>query len=164
MGFIWVLFAVTVKVIADGDIVVGSVHQVALLHENVTVQCQVMTNRSGQLNSTNAVFTWTFSPFNSSKTYSILRNSDNSSTSLQSSTGIKYYRPSWRDLVIISVDENDAGTYTCTTSSNVSDSADIYVLESSPECVKDNEGPVYVEGQTVSLNCSVGYYGTPIQP
>ena len=31
--------------------------------------------------------------------------------------------------------------------------------ETSPECVKDSEGPVYYEGQSVSLNCSVGYYG-----
>ena len=34
-----------------------------------------------------------------------------------------------------------------------------FFTESSPDCVMGNEGPTYLEGQNVALNCSVGYYG-----
>ena len=110
---------------------VGSVHQTALLHENVTIRCQILTNSSGKFNSVEdpVQFTWSFLPKDSTESSVILSKGDNSSRAyLQPGSGIKYYRPVWTDLVIISVDENDVGTYTCTTPLGESDSSDIYVL------------------------------------
>lgn len=110
---------------------VGSVHQTALLHENVTIRCQILTNSSGQLDSVEdpVQFTWSFLPNDSTESSVILSKSDNSSRDyLQPGSGIKYYRPVWTDLVIISVDENDVGMYICTTPLGESSSSDIYVL------------------------------------
>ena len=116
--------------LADADFVVGSVHQARLLHDNVTIVCEMMTNSSGQLDSVAdpVQFEWTFLHFNSSKPDIILRRGDNFSSSIGSLVGVKYYRPAWTSMQIVSVDAKDVGTYTCTTPSGQSAVQDVYVL------------------------------------
>ena len=119
-----------ISAIADGDIVVGSVDQAVLLHDNVTIVCQMMTNSSGQLDSVDdpVQYEWTFLPFNSTTSNTILGRSDNSSKFFGSVSGIKYYRPHWTELWIVSVDARDVGTYTCIAPSGELASQDIYVI------------------------------------
>ena len=116
------VFLSFVVAIADSAIVVGSVHQTALLNENITVRCQILTNST----ESHIQFQWSFSPFNKSEQTVILQAGQEQGT-LQSGS-VKYLRPDWTDLLVISVDVTDVGTYTCSTPSGASASSDIYVL------------------------------------
>ena len=129
-----------VAAIAYSDIVVGSVHQTALLHENVTIRCQILTNSSGQLSSAqNPIqFKWSFSPFNKSEWTVILQPSESRGT--RQSNHVKYLRPVWTDLLIVSVDAKDVGTYTCSTPTGESESSDIYVLGKVRSVLTDKQG------------------------
>ncbi|XP_053372812.1 vascular endothelial growth factor receptor 1-like [Mercenaria mercenaria] len=152
----------------DDELIVTVKNLVSLVGSNATFRCIIKKNTTDGMEMIDGPenIEWSFTPVGSNASVVILNFAEQNRTndglvgsSTVNKSDFKYHKEVWPDITIHELTVSDAGTYTCKLMSEQTASAQLYILDTIPVCTKSNDGPIYYEGDSVTLTCTMGFHG-----
>lgn len=169
VDFVRVLIFLTILIaggsIAQDKFIVSVYNLVSDIGSDATLRCSINLNTTTGLKEQKDPLgiIWKFAPVGSNVSVVLMLAEENQTSPkfpLATRNDVKYVRAEWHDLTVLSVQSEDAGTYTCLLDKvNISSSAEMFVIDSTPICTKSDLSTIFYEGDNVTFTCSLSYHG-----